>query len=75
MRKFTVKVVGSATFVDQFDEGVIITVTNRAGRIWATKAIKRFADTAGEEAQMLQEVLDGGDRLDPQYFEEVFARA
>ena len=71
MSKFTVKVVGSATYIEQYDEGFVVTVTNRFGRVWQTKRIVNCAGIASENAQSIQAFLDAGQKLDITQFEEV----
>jgi hypothetical protein len=66
MSKFTVKV----EMIDEQNFTGRITVSNRAGRTWASKSVQDYGN-AEEGAMVLREMLDGGEKLNRDHWVEV----
>jgi hypothetical protein len=72
MSKFTVSVKAAWDFYPECDEHSVLVVTNRAGRSWVSKKIEdAFSGMAEENGMVLQEMLDGGEKLDVDQWTEV----
>lgn len=50
-----------------------IKVTNRAGRAWVSKDSTGDLGNVGEEAMIIEEMINGGEKLNKAYWREVGA--
>jgi len=72
-QKFTVVVEAFLTGLDGNPEGFVEVIYNRAGRKWVSNDVEACPGDAAEHAMVLEEMLNGGVKINPNHWTEYLA--